>query len=104
MGMKVLKGEKDSVGYCYVCEDKKLGGCFDRFPTSDMLKNHRTNCVAVHGEEEVKRRREEKNRKEAARKEKLKRKREEKEMQEAITLELDWNNVEDGNVRNFTAL
>jgi hypothetical protein len=88
--MKVLKGEKDSVGYCYVCEDKKLGGCFDRFPTSDMLKNHRTNCVAVHGEEEVKRRREEKSW--------------EKEMQEAITLELDWNNVEDGNVRNFTAL
>ena len=26
VGMKLLKDEKDSVGYCHVCEDDKLGG------------------------------------------------------------------------------
>ena len=57
IGHKLLKGEYDSVGYCYVCENDITGGCKKKFPTQNILDNHRYYCKAVHGEEEVNRRR-----------------------------------------------
>ena len=54
-GKELLKEEKDYVCYAFVCEKE---GCKKRFPTNKILENHKYYCVACHGEELVRKRRE----------------------------------------------